>query len=402
MPGYEVIDNLERDAVCRVFDKKNSLSRYGKKDFHQVAEFEKQFADKFKCNFAQAVSNGTSGLKVALKALGIKPGDEVITQSHTFIATVEAIIECGAIPVICDIDKSLNMNPESMENRITNKTKVVIPVHMGGVACDISNIVNIAHRHNVKVLEDTCQSIGGTYRNRYLGTIGDIGVFSFDWGKMMTTGEGGMIVTDDNDLYLFCRAFQNHGHMFNPMFALGNDTALCSGFNYKMNELQGAIGLVQLEKLDSVLKSHRRNKKLFLGGISKEWDIDLRNNPSPGGDTGDSITFLLSNRIQVTDFVRRWKEYDFGIKNIPDSLQWHYAKSWGHIFGVDYDFIDTKVSDKIISRAVCIPIFVNMPGLNRMIDCFIDCYEKVLGVEVVYDTCWDECILKAMVGKKDE
>ena len=139
-----------------------------------------------------AVSSGTAAIKIALKALGVKPGDEVITQAFNFIATLEAIIDCGAKPVIVNVDKTLNMCPKELKKKITKKTKVIIPVHMLGVSCENQAIWKIARSKNIKILEDNCESVGGTYKNHFLGTLGDLGIFSLDFGKFITTGEGGL------------------------------------------------------------------------------------------------------------------------------------------------------------------------------------------------------------------
>ena len=165
MPGFELIGKEERDAVNEVFDRGGVLYRYGwderRQYIYRVDDFEKAFANKFGVKYALGVCSGTAALKAALKALDVKPGDEVITQSHTFIATVEAIIEVGAKPVITEINKTLNMDPEDLRDKITEKTKVIIPVHMSGVAAQMKEILAIANEYNISVREDNAQSCGG-------------------------------------------------------------------------------------------------------------------------------------------------------------------------------------------------------------------------------------------------
>ncbi|MDI6732077.1 MAG: DegT/DnrJ/EryC1/StrS family aminotransferase, partial [Candidatus Margulisbacteria bacterium] len=270
MPGFELIGEEEKQAVIEVFDKGGVLYRYGlnakRQDIFRVDEFEKKIAEKVGVKHALCVCNGTAALKLALFALGVRDGDEVITQSFTFIATVEAILELGAVPVITEIDASLNMDPVDLEKKITPKTKVIIPVHMAGVPAKMDEIMLIAKKHNLKVLEDSCQALGGSYKGKPLGTIGDAGAYSLDVGKIITTGEGGVLVTNDVDIYQKAREYSDHGHECNPSVPRGEDTRTIWGFNYKVTELHGAVGMAQLKKLDHILKKQRDNKgKIKLG-----------------------------------------------------------------------------------------------------------------------------------------
>src|SRR5437764_9112066 len=225
MPGWEIIGEDERKAVNEVFDNGAVLFRQSfaamRNDMWKVKEFEAAFAQKMGVGYAQAVTSGTAALKVGLEALGVGPGDEVITQSHTFVATVEAILECGATPVVADIDWTLNMDPADMDSKITSRTKVILPVHMLGVPAKMDEIMAIANRHGIPVLEDTAQAIGATYHGKPCGTIGKLGTFSFDHGKALTTGEGGMVITNDHAIFMHARAYQDHGHDDNPAVPRG-------------------------------------------------------------------------------------------------------------------------------------------------------------------------------------
>ena len=203
MPGFEIIDKKEKKAVNSIFKEGGVLFAHGfermRKKFH-IREFEKMFCKKFKCKHSLAVSSGTAAIKIGLKALGVKPGDEVITQAFNFIATVEAIVDVGAKPIIVNVDDTLNMNVEDLKKAITPRTKVILPVHMLGVPANIGSIMKFAKAKKIKVLEDNCESVGARFNKKYLGTIGHIGVLSFDFGKVITTGEGGMILTNDSKL----------------------------------------------------------------------------------------------------------------------------------------------------------------------------------------------------------
>jgi 8-amino-3,8-dideoxy-alpha-D-manno-octulosonate transaminase len=372
MAGWEIIGEEERRAVNEVFDNGAVLFRHGfvgmRNNVYKVKELEQAFAKHLGARHAQAVTSGTAALKVGLEALGVGRGDEVITQSHTFVATVEAILECGAVPVITDIDESLNMDPSDLEARITKKTKVIIPVHMLGVPAKMEEILRIADSHGIPVLEDTAQGLGGHYRGRALGTLGKVGTFSFDHGKILTTGEGGMVVTNDESVYRSSKAYHDHGHEDNPAFPRGEDTRSRSGFNYRMMELQGAIGLVQLEKLDGSLARQRANKAALKRALDAAVvrPLHYRELPDAAGDTGDAVVFFLDTPEQAKKVARTLLSRGVGFKNLPDAINWHYAGTWDHLLG-DMAWLGGKSlvdyfdkSERILRRALALPIFYKM------------------------------------------
>jgi len=215
MPGFEWLDDKEMQAVVDVMQR-GVLFRYEfaneRGGVYRVREFEEAFARFTGARFALAVSSGTAALKVGLAALGVGPGDEVITQAFTFVPTWEAIFETGAKPVFCEIDQSLCMDPADLEARITERTRYIVPVHMMGAQARIREIKAIADKHGIPVLEDTAQSAGGFLGGKHLGTFGAVGTFSFDSVKTLTTGEGGMMVTDDEGLYQNASEYHDHGH----------------------------------------------------------------------------------------------------------------------------------------------------------------------------------------------
>ena len=225
-----------------------------------------------------------------MSTLDLKEKDEIITQSFTFVATVEAIIESRATPVVAEIDKTLNMDPHDFE-KITERTKAVIVVHMLGVPCRLDEIKNIANKYNLILIEDTAWGCGGFYNKVPLGTYGDIGAYSFDFAKTITTGEGGMIVFRNNALYDKAAAWHDHGHENNPKFPRWEDSRSSSGFNFRMNEMQGAVGIAQLKKLDFVIQKQRENAALIKQSIS-ELNVSFREIPKGSYETSDSLIFL--------------------------------------------------------------------------------------------------------------
>lgn len=389
MPGFELVGKEERDAVNDVFDKGGVLYRYGwdekRQRIYRVDNFEKAFADKLGVKYALALSSGTAALQTALKALDVIPGDEVITQSHTFIATVEAIIEVGAKPVITEVNETLNMNPVDLRKKITKRTKVIIPVHMSGVAAQMKEILAIAREHKIAVLEDNAQACGGEYNGKKLGAMGDVGIFSFDFGKVLTTGEGGMVITDNESIFKKAREYSDHGHELNPKFPRGEDTRSRSGFNYKMMELQGAIGLAQLKKLDYIIEHQRANKTKIKEAIKGNKAIKFRELPNPEGEIGDTLTFFLADREKAQQFVKMWTAKGFGTKNLPDAINWHFAGTWNHIFSQYDEYIGKDLaqvwpqSTAILRRAIAISIMVNMDEsqLSKIIQAINEIAEKI-------------------------
>jgi len=389
MPGFELIGKEEQEAVNQIFETGGVLYRYGwdgkREGIYRVDEFENRFAHRLGVKYALAVSSGTAALHTVLRAMGVGPGDEVITQSYTFIATVEAIVETGATPVITDIDRSLNMDPDDLLEKITSRTKIIIPVHMMGAAARMDEIMDIARERGIKVLEDNAQACGGTYRGKHLGTIGDAGITSFDFGKVLTTGEGGMIYTNDEDIFIHSRQYSDHGHELNPNVPRGEDTRSRSGFNYKMTELQGAVGLAQLDKLDTIIQRQRYNKDKVKKGISDIPDIEFRDVPDPSGDIGDSVVFFLKDSLTAKNFADLWARKGFGTKNLPDAINWHFAGTWDHILpqypaysrrGLDEEF---RKSDELLRRAIAIPVLFDMDEryLTEIIVSVHDCMDAI-------------------------
>jgi 8-amino-3,8-dideoxy-alpha-D-manno-octulosonate transaminase len=369
MAGYEVFGEEERQAINEIFDLNGGvIFAHGfdamRNGVYRVREFEAAFAAKIGTNYGQAVSSGTAAIKVALLALGVGPGDEVITQAYTFVATVEAIIETGATPIIVDINDTLNMDPFAFEAAITKKTKAVIPVHMMGEGADMDPIMAIAAKHNLVVMEDTAQALGASYKGKRLGTIGDAGAFSTDAGKTLNTGEGGVVLTNNEEIYLRARGFHDHGHEYSDTLGRGEEGAVCRGFNYRMTEIHGAIGLAQLKKLDMIIESQRANKAKLITGLS-ELDVPFRNSLDPDGDISDTIVFYMPNRETTDKFVAAMRVKGLGTKNLPDAIGWHFSKHWKHLlddhplYGGNLDTSWTKSAD-ILECSVALPVGVFM------------------------------------------
>ena len=364
MPGWEIIDKKESNAIQKLFKKEGGvLFAHGfdkfRKKYH-VRDFEKLAAKKFKMNYAQAVSSGTAALKIALLSLGVKRGDEVITQAFNFIATIEAILDIGAKPIIVEVDKTLNMSVTALKKAITKKTKAIIPVHMLGVPAKMNEIKLIADRKKIKIIEDNCEAMGGKLGNKYLCSIGEIGVVSFDFSKSITCGEGGMIYTNNKKLFKFMREYHDHGHENNKRLPRGMDTRSIYGFNYRITEMQAVIGKVQLSKLDKIINMQKKrynqlNKKL-------KNHIELREIPKNSKITYDTFIFFIKNKLLRNQIIEILNKKNFGTKNLPDAIKWHCSAYWDH--ALNSKQIKRSISTKnILSTAIAVPI-----SLKRTVD----------------------------------
>ena len=366
MPGFEVINYKEKEAVERIFTKGSGvLFRHGfeniRKKSYQVKDFEIKFKNKFKSKYSLAVSSGTAALRIALASCNIGLKDEVITQSFTFVATVEAIIESGAKPICTEINETLNMCPIDLEKKISKKTKAVIVVHMLGVPAQLDKIKKICKKNKILLIEDTAWGIGGKYKKKYLGTIGDMGTYSFDFAKTITTGEGGMIVFKKKKHFLKAKAWHDHGHENNPNVPRWEDTRKSSGFNFRMSELQGAVGLAQLEKFDKIFKKHKKNKDMILEKLKGIKGLKLRVIPKHGKEAAESLILLMENKVEAIKFRKNLLKYGYSTKILPEATSWHFAGKWKHIEQLRIKNNNMyPVSKKILSKAVSIPIFYHM------------------------------------------
>jgi 8-amino-3,8-dideoxy-alpha-D-manno-octulosonate transaminase len=365
MPGFEVIDKKEKAAVNQIFDEGGVLFAHGfqkKRKKYHVREFELDAKKKLGSKYAVAVTSGTSATLIALKALGIKRGDEVITQAFNFIATVEAIIESGAKPIMVNIDESYNMCPIELKKSITKKTKAIIPVHMLGVSAKMSEILKIAKTKKIPVLEDNCEAMGAKYNDRYLACVGDVGVVSFDHGKTITTGEGGMIFTNNKKIYKYCKEYHDHGHELNPKFSRGMDTKTITGFNYRMTELQAAIGKVQLKKLDYII-SENKKRYIALFNEIKKTKLIFRLIPKNTIQIFDTLIVRCEDKKIRKKIVKLLNATGFGTKNLPDAIKWHCAYFWDH--ALNYNQVSKLKKTKLdLEKSIAIPIWLKKTKLN--------------------------------------
>jgi dTDP-4-amino-4,6-dideoxygalactose transaminase len=344
-PGGLEIGEEERKEVLEVLDRKYLFRYYGPQEYpSKVRELEVTFADMVGSQHALAVNSCTSALITALIAVGVGPGDEVIVPGYTFFASCAAIVGAKAIPVVAEVDETLTLDPDDLERKITPYTKAVIPVHMRGVPCDMGRIMKIARKHDLKVVEDVAQACGGTYKGKYLGTFGDCGCFSFQYHKIITSGEGGIITTDDPLLYDRCMGYHDAAACWRPE-RFGEERyegELFCGVNFRMSELTGAVMLAQLRKLDGLLALLKKNQHMILDGLKGVQGITPRPVNDPAGDIGICIIFYLDNPTLVPAFTAALQAEGVAAtgrsriaasdttrqQNMPD---WHVYDSWDHV-----------------------------------------------------------------------
>lgn len=339
-PGLMMIDDKEKTAVMKVLNSK-ALCRYGEPmgSLHKCNKFEEEFASYMGVDYALGISSGTAALSTALTGAGIGPGDEVLIPAYTWVASAFSVIESRAIPILAEVDKSLTLSPRDFEAKITHRTKAVMPVHMRGVGCEMDKIMKIARKHGLLTIEDTAQSCGGTYHGKKLGSIGDLGVFSFQQFKIITSGEGGAVITNNKEFFDRCVMFHDAAALAHPSLVKWRfEFEPMMGLNYRMHEIEAAILIEQLHKLDNILSMARKNKEQIRRGISDIEGIELRKIPDPKGDTGICLMFFLPTPEKAQKFVKilRAKKingpgYGTHVPYAPDKPDWHVYAHWSNL-----------------------------------------------------------------------
>ncbi len=334
MPGFEFFGDEERKEVNDVLET-GILMRYGfdgpRKGIWKSKELEAAICETFGSEYAQLTSSGTAALTTAMAAMGIGAGDEVIMPAFTFVASFEAVLSMGAVPVLVDIDSSLTLSPAAVKAAITPKTKCVMPVHMCGSMADLDALQAICKEHGLLLLEDACQSIGGTYKGKALGTIGDAGTFSFDFVKTITCGEGGVVMTNHKEVYIKSDAFTDHGHDHLGVDR-GADLHPFLGYNFRISELHAAVGLAQIRKLDTFLALQKRNNQLLRSYMEQVPGISFRTVPDPAGDSYSFLSWFLPSQEQTEKAIEALKAAGILAGNFYwFANNWHYIRKWDHL-----------------------------------------------------------------------
>lgn len=359
MPGFELFGDEERREVAEVLET-GILMRYGfdgpRKGRWKSRELERALADRLGVRHALLTSSGTGALTTALAGLGVGQGDEVIMPTFTFVATFEAILSVGAVPVPVDVDDTLTLDPAAVRAALTPATRAIMPVHMCGAMADMDALSGISDEHGLLLLEDACQSLGATYNSRALGTIGDAGVLSFDFVKTVTCGEGGAVLTDDTDVYTRCDGFTDHGHDHQGVDR-GADDHPNMGFNFRISELHAAVGLAQLRKLDRMLDIQRARKRVLEDALSDIDAVTFRRLPDPGGDSATFLSFFVPDVDQARMVAKAIKAAGQPAFHWFDN-NWHYIRKWTHFESgyAAYASGAFSASDAWMDRCISIPV----------------------------------------------
>lgn len=392
MPGFELFDESEKQQVAEVMERGFTF-RYNfdamRNDVWKARELEQMIQETLDVKHAHLVSSGTTALSTALMAAGIGAGDEVIVPPFTFVATYEAIMLAGAVPVVAEIDETLCLSPEGIEAAITPRTKAVNFVHMCGSGGYMDKIKAICDKHNIVLLEDACQATGATYQGQALGTIGQVGALSFDSVKTISCGEGGAVLTNSTEIYNYAHQFSDHGHDH-----IGNDrgaeTHPIMGTNYRISEMNAAVGVAQWKKLDRILEIQRRNKKALKDALKQYSEVSFRVLPDEAGDNAGFLSIMLPTEARTQEVNAALKESGIAGAFYWYVNNWHYYKNWTHIQNLsspaklpielvaerpDYTKVETPKSDDIMSRTIS--FLINLSWDEAEIEKRINAFAKI-------------------------
>lgn len=373
MPGFEWFDEKERKEVQDVLDT-GVLFRYGfdqaRKGHWKAKTFESELAQRIGSTYCHLCSSGTAALSIALASCGVGAGDEVVIPPFTFVATAEALLLAGAVPVFADIDETLCLDPDAIEAVLSPRTKAILPVHMCGAAARIDEIRSFCVRKGLILIEDACQSLGATYQGKSVGTFGQMGCFSFDPVKTVTCGEGGAVVTDSAELYGLAHSFADHGHDH-----IGNDRGLeqhpILGVNFRISELNAAVGVAQLRKLDRMLERQRNHKKILKDALSRQRGVSFRKLPDESGDSATFLSFFMPDLDKARSLAKSFAAAGVDSFFYWYDNNWHYLRNWYHFKKLsapaplpitlvkkrpDYETVALPVSDKIMAKTLSLQI----------------------------------------------
>ena len=379
-PGMELIGEEEKKELLEVLEA-GYLYRYGgaaDRGFKaKVVAFEEEVAKLVGLPYAVAMNAGTSALLVALIGLGVGPGDEVIVPGYTFIASISSIIYARAVPILAEVDRTLNLDPADVERKITPRTKAIMCVHMLGNPARLDELKAIADKHKLLLIEDCCQAFGASYKGRAVGSIGDVGAYSFNVYKTITAGEGGMLVTRDEPAYRRFFGLHDQGH--SPLrtgVEIGRRAFV--GLDFRMTELSAAVLLAQLRKLGTIRERLHRNKQRFKQAIADLAGLEFRELTDPQGECAMLLTVFLPS-----EEIARKLANDLGTRVVADS-GWHYYGNMEQILekrtpiaegcpfrcplytGPEPKYWKGMLpqTDALVARAINIGIGVSDPGLG--------------------------------------
>ncbi len=397
MPGTELFGAEERKEVNDVLET-GILFRYGhdslRNNHWKARDFENEVKKITGAKYAHAVSSGSAAIATALAASGIGTGDEVIVPPFTFIATIEAVLFLGAIPVFAEIDETLCLSAEGIEKALSPKTKAVCLVHMCGGNAEMDSIMQVIKKHNLILVEDAGQAFASTYKGIYTGLFGKAGSYSFDFFKIATAGEGGVLVTNDEETYKKADVYSDHGHDH-----IGNNRGMEKhpylGFNYRISELNAAVGLAQTRKVPKILAANRKNKAYLQNLLAKNPAISFAKLGDESGDSATFINLLLPNTETAKQIVNELNATGIGGFNYWFTNMYHFINQWDHlknlqtvsklpveVLGHRQDYLNLSLpkSQEVIGRLISFGVRCTWTEeqMNELASGILKCVEKAM------------------------
>ncbi len=396
----EFFGDAERSEINDVLDT-GILFRYNhdeqRKGIFKAREFEAEVAKLVGANYAHAVSSGSTAALCAMIAAGVGAGDEVIVPPFTYVATVEAVLMAGALPVFADIDETLCLSAEGIRKAITPRTKGVCLVHMCGQMADMDGIMAVINEHNLILVEDAGQAMGASYKGVSTGLWGKTGAYSFDFFKIATAGEGGVMVTNDEQAYRYADSYSDHGHDH-----IGSNRGMekhpILGFNYRISELHAAVGLVQTRRVPAIVERNNVLKKRLMATLSDIPGLSFAHLPDPDGDSATFLNLLLPDTDAAQRTVQELNVAGVGGFNYWFTNMYHFINQWDHIkhmhtasalpiekFGVpqDYSNLDIPHAQNVIGRLISFGIRATWADeeADALASNISDAITKAIGVE---------------------
>ena len=398
MPGMEVYGTEERKEVNDVLET-GALFRYGfddlRKGMWKTKEFEAEVAKFTGAKYAHAVSSGSTAVSTLLAASGVGLGDEIIVPPFTFVAPIEAAFLAGALPIFAEIDETLCLSPEGIEAALTPNTKAVLLVHMLGAAADMDGIMEVCKKHNLILIEDAGQAMGAFWKGKSVGLFGKAGSFSYDYFKITTAGEGGVTITNDEEIYNTISQSSDHGHTHEGDNR-GMEPHHIMGFNYRMSELSAAVGLAQMRKIKSIRDANQKNKAYLKSRLEEIPELTFRTKLDVEGDSAATLNFFLPSASLAEKVISQFAEDGIGGAAYWFTNQYHFINQWNHIkelsfpaklavhhFGApqDYKNLQLPKSQDVMSRLVSLGIRATWSEeeLEELGDKMVTAIKKVIG-----------------------
>lgn len=400
MPGMEFFGADERSEINDVLET-GILFRYNheaqRNNIYKAREFEAEVAGLVKASYAHAVSSGSTAALCAMVAAGVGTGDEIIVPPFTYIATIEAVLMAGALPVFADIDDTLCLSAEGIRKAITPNTKGVCLVHMCGQMADMDAIMAVIEEHNLVLIEDAGQAMGAHYKGVYTGLWGKAGAYSFDFFKIATAGEGGVMVTNDEAIYKNADSYSDHGHDH-----IGSNRGMeqhpILGFNYRISELHAAVGLVQTRRVPEVIRKNNGHKKQLMQTLGQVLGVSFARLPDPDGDSATFLNMLLPDTESAGRVVAELNAAGVGGFNYWYTNMYHFINQWDHIKAMrtasalpieklgapqDYNALDLPGAQQTIGRLISFGIRASWTAdeVSTLADAIAAAVTKALPVE---------------------